>query len=418
MTLSLSTPLELPCGAVLPNRIVKAAMSEGMADVRNHATPRLVALYRRWAASGAGMLLSGNIQVDRDHLERPLNIVLEDAEGMDELRRLTAAAKSGGAKFWAQLSHTGRQVDSHINDLPLAPSVVELDVIRGAGFSFAVPHAMSEAQIADAIARFARSATLVREAGFDGIQLHAAHGYLISQFLSGHTNKRTDSWGGGLRERARFLMEVIAAVRAAVGYDFPIGIKLNASDFQKGAFTNADCIEVVGWLNDTTLDMVELSGGSLEQPKVVGVVLKDEGIDGQRESTKLREAYFVNFAAGVRARARMPIMVTGGFRTLAGMQEALAAGELDLVGIGRPMIADPECPRKLLAGEIAQAPAPERSLDLFHLMGWFNMQLERLGDGLDPDLNWAGEDAAAAFVAVETANMQTLLGQRAALRAA
>ncbi|MFA6117587.1 MAG: NADH:flavin oxidoreductase/NADH oxidase family protein [Sphingomonas sp.] len=418
MSITLSTPLELPCGAILPNRIVKAAMSEGMADARNHSTPRLEALYRRWGASGAGLLLSGNIQVDADHLERPLNIVLEGRDGLEALGRLASTGKEGGAKFWAQISHTGRQVDSHINPAPLAPSVVELDVLRGAGFSFAVPHAMSEAQIQDAIGRFARSAALARDAGFDGVQLHAAHGYLISQFLSGHTNKRSDGWGGPLAQRARFLIEVIAAVRAAVGADFPIGIKLNASDFQKGAFTNADCIEVVGWLNETSLDLIELSGGSLEQPKVVGIALKDEGVDGRSESTKAREAYFIDFAAGVHAAATMPVMVTGGFRTLAGMQAALEDGDLDLVGIGRPMIADPECPRKLLAGEIEQAPAPERALDLFHLMGWFNMQLERLGDGLDPDLNWAGADAAATFAALETGNMQALLTERATRRAA
>ena len=415
--LSLSTPLVLPNGAVLPNRLVKAAMSEGMADADNHSTPRLEALYRRWATSGAGLLLSGNIQVDAWHLERPGNIVLDDESGLAALTRLTAIARSGGAQFWAQLGHTGRQVDSAINPEPLAPSAVEIDIIRGAGFSFAMPRAMTEDEIEHAIAQFARSAALARKAGFTGVQLHAAHGYLFSQFLSPLANHRTDRWGGSLENRARLLLVTIAAVRQAVGADFPIGIKLNASDFQKGGFTNAECLQLVEWLNDSSLDLLELSGGSLEQPKVVGVSLKDEGVDGRRESTLKREAYFIEFAAAVRAVAKMPVMVTGGFRTAAGMVAALNAGELDLVGIGRPLIADPLTAAKLISGEIDRAPTPEAGLDLFHILGWFNMQLERMADGLDPDLSLTGAEATAQFRQIEPKYMAALLERRERLAA-
>src|SRR5213076_1374406 len=143
MTTSLLTPLRLPNGAVLTNRLAKAAMSEGMADANNHSTPRMEVLYRRWARSGAGLLLSGNIQVDRWHLERPGNIVIDDESGQEQLARLAAAGTSEGAHFWAQISHTGRQVQSTINASPLAPSAVDLDVMRGAGFSFATPRAMT-----------------------------------------------------------------------------------------------------------------------------------------------------------------------------------------------------------------------------------------------------------------------------------
>ena len=412
MTPTLASPITLPCGQTLPNRIVKAAMSEGLSDAQGRATPRLEALYRCWAAGGAGLLLSGNIQVDRDHLERPLNVVLEDESGLDALRPVVAAGKAGGSRFWAQISHTGRQVSSHINPAPLSASAVELDVMRDAGFSFATPVAMTEAQIADAIARFARTAALAREAGFDGVQFHGAHGYLIAQFLSGRTNLRTDDWGGSLRNRARFLLETIAAVRAAVGPDFPIGLKLNASDFQKGGFTNAECVEVVGWLNDGSLDLLELSGGSLEQPKMMGLQFQEEGTDTRRESTRRREAYFLDFTANIRAVAKMPLMVTGGFRTRQGMEAALEAGELDLVGIGRPLIVDPGLPAKLIAGTADEAPRPEDALELFHMMPWLNMQLERMGDGLAPDPAMPGAEAAERFVALETANMEALLGAR------
>jgi 2,4-dienoyl-CoA reductase-like NADH-dependent reductase (Old Yellow Enzyme family) len=417
MTDLLSRPLPLPCGAVLSNRLVKAAMSEGLADPDNRSTLRLETLYRRWAASGAGLLLSGNIQVDRWHLERPGNIVLDDLCGLDDLKALTAAARSGGAHFWAQLSHTGRQVDSAINAQPLAPSPVEIDIIRGAGFSFAMPREMTEAEIEHAIAQFAWSAAQARAVGFTGVELHAAHGYLLSQFLSPLSNRRTDRWGGSLENRARLLLETIAAVRAAVGPDFPIGIKLNASDFQKGGFTNAECLRLVEWLNGTSLDLLELSGGSLEQPKQVGASLKDEGEDFRPESTVKREAYFVAFAGAVRAVASMPVMVTGGFRTKAAMEAALQAGELDLIGIGRPMIADPLTPERLLAGEIDRTLTPEDAIDLFHLLGWYNMQLERLGDGLEPDLSLAGAEATAAFKLVEARYMAALLERRSRLAA-
>ena len=413
----LAQPLPLPCGAILPNRLVKAAMSEGLADADNRSTPRLETLYRRWATSGAGLLLSGNIQVDRWHLERPGNIVLDDTGGLDELKALTEVAKAGGAPFWAQLSHTGRQVDSAINAQPLAPSAVEIDIIRDAGFSFAMPREMTEAEIERAIGQFAWSAGQARAAGFTGVQLHAAHGYLFSQFLSPLSNRRADRWGGSLENRARLLLETIAAVRAAVGPDFPIGIKLNASDFQKGGFTSAECLRLVEWLNSSSLDLLELSGGSLEQPKQVGASLKDEGEDFRPQSTIKREAYFIEFAGAVRAAAAMPVMVTGGFRSKAAMEAALRAGELDLVGIGRPMIADPSTPARLLSGEIERTLTPEDGVGLFYLLAWFNMQLERLADGQEPDLDLTGPDAAAAFRPLEARYMAALLERRSRLAA-
>jgi 2,4-dienoyl-CoA reductase-like NADH-dependent reductase (Old Yellow Enzyme family) len=417
MPKALTQSLSLPCGAVLPNRLCKTAMSEGMADADNHATPRLETLYRRWARSGAGLLFSGNIQVDPDHLERPLNIVIHDEGGASALARLAAAGKSGGAAFWAQLSHTGRQVDAAINPAPLAPSAVEVDVMRGVGFNFARPRPMTEDEIERAIGQFAFAARQVREAGFDGVTLHGAHGYLISQFLSPLTNRRADGWGGSLEGRARFLLAVLAAVRQAVGPDFPIGLKLNSSDFQKGGFDSADCLALTAMLNETGLDLLELSGGSLEQPKVMGISLKEEGEDGRRQSAVAREAYFVNFSKAVRDVARMPVMVVGGFRSAAAMTEALGNGELDLVGLGRPMIGAPDAPRRLLAGEIERLPSHEARFGLLQFMPWNNLQLERLGDGLEPDLDMAGEAAAAAFAALEQRNMTALLTRRSRLAA-
>ncbi len=409
MNTILSEPLKLPCGAALSNRLGKAAMSEGMAGADNRSTPRLEILYRRWAGSGAGLLLSGNIQVDRWHLERPFNLVIDDESGMDALTRLAAEGRSGGSHFWAQLNHAGRQTDATINPAPLAPSAVEVDVIRGTNYTFAPPRAMTEAEIEHAIGQFAFSAGKVREAGFSGVQLHAAHGYLISQFLNPLSNRRTDRWGGSLESRSRFLLRTLAAVREAVGAEFPVGIKLNASDFQKGGFTHAECRELVKELNHARLDLLEISGGSLEQPKIVGVAIKDQGEDTPRPGTIKREAYFVEFAGAVRVDATMPVMVTGGFRSATAMIDAIEHGDLDLIGLGRPLIADPQTPRRLLSGEIDRALAPEAGLNLFHLQQWNNMQLERLGNGLDPDLSLDSAWAAAEFAAMEQRNTAAVL---------
>jgi len=408
----LEQPLMLPCGIRLPNRICKAAMSEGLADVENHSTSRLETLYRRWAKSGAGLLFTGNIQVDPDHLERPLNVVIHDESGRKQLAEMAAAGTSQGAHFWAQLSHAGRQVDAAINSEPLAPSAVEIDVIREAGFNFAKPRAMTEDEIYRAIGQFGFAARQVREAGFTGVTLHAAHGYLISQFLSPLANKRQDKWGGSLENRARFLLAVLAVVRQAVGTEFPIGIKLNSSDFQRGGFTNAECIELVKQLNDTSLDLLELSGGSLEQPKLMGITLKDEGEEGLRNSTIQREAYFVHFAKNIRDVAKMPVMVVGGFRSMAAMTDSIHRGELDIVGIARPMIAMPDGPKRLLSGEIDRLPSFETSLDLFHFMPWNDVQLGRMGDGLDPDLYLTGETAFATFIELKDKAMKALLERR------
>lgn len=408
----LSQSIPLPCGVTLSNRLVKAAMSEGIADSMNHSTPRLERLYQHWGQSGAGLLLSGNVQVDRWHLERPGNIVLEDESGLTQLKALAKAGKSGGSHFWLQLSHTGRQVSDFINRAPLSSSDVDIAVPRGLGLTFAKPRPMTEADIEKVVGQFAYSARQTRAAGFTGVQLHAAHGYLLSQFLSPLSNLRTDRWGGSLENRARLLITVIEAVRGAVGSDFPVGIKLNSSDFQKGGFTHSECIELVRLLNDTSLDLLELSGGSLEQPKLVGLAVRDEGEDKRSDSTIKREAYFVEFAREIRDVADMPVMVTGNFRSAEGMVSALHNGDLDLVGIGRPMIVDPSVPRRLLDGTSDLAPAPERAMDVFHILPWFNMQIERLADGMAPDLGLGGEAATNLFVGVETHRMQSLLQAR------
>lgn len=412
----ISTPLPLPCGAVLPNRLAKAAMTEGLADAWLRATPAHERLYRTWSEGGAGLLLTGNLQVDRFDLERPANVAIDRSEprtyDAEARRRLSAWARAGtaaGNHLWVQLAHGGRQSPRYVTGRPLAPSAVQLDLLG----NYARPRALTEAEILELIDRFAHAATVVREVGFTGVQVHGAHGYLISSFLSPVTNRRTDAWGGSLANRARFLLEVVRAVRGAVGRDYPIAVKLNSDDFRKGGFSHEECLQVVEWLNAESLDLLEISGGTYEQPRLIGFEGRSEDVVPVRASTRAREAYFLGYAPAIRRVARMPLMVTGGFRTRAGISAALgepgSTGDCDVVGLGRPLISDPAFPRRLLAGEVDGIAsedqrlrlrqrgwlAPEspwlaaRALNAFAAQSWYYCQVFRIADrGLpQPDLS-------------------------------
>ncbi len=254
------------------------------------------------------------------------------------------------------------------------------------------------------------------------MQIHAAHGYLLSSFLSPVTNVRSDAWGGSIENRARFLVETVRATRAAVGDDFAVGIKLNSDDFRKGGFSNEDCLRVVEMLNAEKVDLLEISGGTYEQPRLLGFSGRDDSAaEPQRQSTKQREAYFLDYAERIRAVARMPLMVTGGFRTRSGMEEALSGGHCDIIGLGRPLCTDTDFPKRLLAREVDEAPRYEKTLKLgkarwlsgasplFFIklinvlgqQGWYYQQLFRLADGLAPDLDRGVARSFFAYLADE-----------------
>lgn len=407
MTVTISSPLTLPCGATLKNRIAKGAMTEGLGDARNRATKGHVNLYRRWAEGGAGILLTGNVQIDRRYMERPGNVAIDGQQSNEAISALRDYAKAGtanGAHLWMQISHAGRQTPALVNKEPVGPSDKALDM---PGAQFGKPRAMTGAEIEDVIRRFAFVASVARDTGFTGVQIHGAHGYLISSFLSPDVNTRTDEWGGSLENRARLLLETVRAVRKAVGSDFPISVKLNSADFQRGGFSHEDAIKVASWLNAEGLDLLEISGGTYEQPRLVGLddmTLHPEKAETRRESTIAREAYFLDYARDIRAATTMPLMVTGGFRSVAGMNAALASGTMDVVGIARPLCVDPEIAGKLLSGAAAETPAYEKTLRLgpgllgphspvnlikamngWGQQGWFCLQILRMGAGQNPD---------------------------------
>lgn len=402
MTDLLAQPLKLPCGATLPNRLAKAAMTEGLSNPRLQATPRLENLYRLWSEGGAGLLLTGNVHIDRRVLERPGNVVIDVSAGGDSpeareaLKRWAKAGTINGNHLWMQISHAGRQSPRYVTLQPLAPSAVQLEIAGNYG----KPRAITEAEILDFIQRFARVAAVARDTGFTGVQIHSAHGYLLSSFLSPITNRRDDAWGGSLENRARFLLEALKAVRAAVGKDFPVSVKLNSDDFRKGGFSHEECLKVVAMLNGAQIDLLEISGGTYEQPRLLGFNIHNDTAKPVAQSTQKREAYFLDYASAIRKVATMPMMVTGGFRTRAGMEAPLAAGECDVIGIGRPLCSHPDLPKQLLARQIAELPRHEKTLMLkpsgwlspsspllllrvingFGAQAWYYIQLFRLAD--------------------------------------
>ncbi len=406
----LASPLRLPCGVVLANRLCKAAMTEGHGDSRLRANARHERLYRAWSEGGAGLLITGNVMIDRKVIERPGNVAIDashppsvDGDARAALARWAKAGSVAGNPLWMQLSHAGRQSPRYATRQPVGPSAVKLDLLG----NYARPRALREDEIVALVKRFAQAAVVARDTGFGGVQVHGAHGYLLSSFLSPATNLRTDAWGGSLENRARFLLETVRAVRRAVGGDFPVSVKLNSEDFRKGGFNSEDCLAVVRLLNAERVDLLEISGGTYEQPQLLGMSGRAADAMPVRASTHAREAYFLEYAEAIRQVARMPMMVTGGFRTRAGMEAALAAGDTDMIGIARPFCTDPDCARRLLAGEIEAMPAYEKSLvlrprgwlsptsplllakvvNVLGAQGWYYQQLDRLADGRPPAID-------------------------------
>ena len=383
MSVSLSSPLTLPCGAVLPNRLAKGAMTEGLATADGRPTAELETLYTRWSLGGAGLHITGNVQIDRDHLERPGNVIIDrepDAAMRAALASWAAAGTQGGNHLWMQISHAGRQTMASVNPHPKAPSAVKLGMPGG---QFGEPVALTEPEILDLINRFAVAAGAAQEAGFTGVQIHAAHGYLLSQFLNPRVNQRTDDWGGSLENRARFLMEAIKAVRAVVGAAFPISVKLNAADFLRGGFDFDDSLMVARWLQAAGVDLLEISGGSYEQPAMVNMTGLEPRVEQKvAASTADREAYFVDFAVAMKAEIAMPIMVTGGFRSRKAMDHALSTGAADLIGLGRPLCVDTSGPSRLLGGADVLDRAEDRLALFPSWLGWLrSFKMGRAVDG-------------------------------------
>ncbi|MDF1561647.1 MAG: NADH:flavin oxidoreductase/NADH oxidase family protein [Deltaproteobacteria bacterium] len=382
----LGDALTLPCGQEVKNRLLKSAMSEGLGARGHLPDGRLGRLYRRWAEGGTGVLVTGNVMIDPRALGEPGNVVLEAGAPLEAFAAWAEAASADETKVWMQLNHPGKQAFPLRNPDPVAPSAIGFEgPLKKA---FPVPRALEASEIREQIERFATAAALAEEAGFHGAQIHGAHGYLVSQFLSPRHNRREDEWGGSLENRMRFALEIFRAIRARVRRGFAVTIKLNSADFQRGGFSEEEALEVVARLGEEGIDLIEISGGTYEAPAMTGSRRKEP----IAESTRAREAYFLDFARKAREATAAPLALTGGFRTAAVMEEALASGAIDLVGLARPLAMDPDASRKLLAGE-ATVPVPARvgtglrALDtlLMFSVTYYEAQLSRMAAGKEPD---------------------------------
>ncbi|CAH6803649.1 NADH oxidase [Vibrio chagasii] len=386
-SISLSDSFSLPNGQLIKNRLFKSAMSEQLGDKQHNPKPGLATLYQRWAQGGIGLSITGNVMVDRSALGEPSNVVLDEHSDLTQFKAWASAGKQNGSQIWMQLNHPGKQIPKFLCDQPVAPSAISLE--RGLEKGFNTPRALTDSEIHDIINKFALSAKLAKQSGFTGVQIHGAHGYLVSQFLSSRHNQRDDKWGGSLENRLRFVIELYRAIRNEVGESFPVGIKLNSADFMKGGFTEEESMQVVQALSREGIDLIEISGGTYESPSMMGSKNKGEPV---KASTAKREAYFLDYMVKVRKLVNTPLVVTGGFRTAPAMNDALQTSATDFVGIARTMAVDPDFPNKLMAdpghGMPLDVPTTGKpALDRMAMVGlvWYEHQMWRIAAGEDAD---------------------------------
>lgn len=407
---ALTDPLTLPSGLVLANRLGRAAMTEGLAVRRNDPNARLERLYAVNARGGAGFVLTGNVMVDRRHLERAGNVVVDAATDEVALRRWAASAAA--TPTLVQLSHPGRQTNKIIQSQPVAPS--DGAAVDLAGL-FNAPRALTSAEIEDVAARFVGAGERVAAAGFPGVQIHAAHGYLLSSFLNAGLNRRTDAYGGDLEGRARLLLEVVAGLRAVLPPGSAISVKLGCSDM-----TDGELGRVCGLLEAVGADLLEISGGNYEAPAMAGFDAEGHELRTEHESP------FWNSAAAASAATALPVMLTGGFRTRAEVDEALAASVCDVIGVGRPLAVRPDLAGRFVRGEtdVLDRPAPrlggpavlQRMLGAAAGTGWHRIQMARTAADRPPLLRLPALLAGLDYTLVDAA--QGLVARRARMKLA
>ncbi|MER5598486.1 NADH:flavin oxidoreductase/NADH oxidase family protein [Streptomyces sp. NPDC002265] len=343
MSSELFSPLPLRSGQVLPNRIAKAAMEENMAGDGQLPDQELLSLYRRWASGGTGLLITGNVMVHAEALTGPGGVVLDEHAPLKPFTQWAKAGKSGGGAIWMQINHPGRQIQADMPGVVWGPSDVGVSLGRHSS-RFGRPVAMTAEQIKATVTRYAVTARRAEEAGFDGVEIHAAHGYLLSQFLSPLVNKRTDAWGGSLENRSRMLLDIVRAVRAGVSPSFAVAVKLNSADFQRGGFDADDARQVIEMLAPLGVDLVELSGGSYESPAMSG-----RPADSR---TQAREAYFLDLARDLVKTSPLPLMLTGGITRRETAEKVLDSG-VAIIGMGTALAVTPDLPDRWSDGREA-----------------------------------------------------------------
>ena len=403
----LFTPITLPNGTTIKNRFFKSAMSEGMGTRDFQPKKNIATLYKRWAEGGTGLIITGNIMVDPKGTAEPGNIVFDKNSNMEILKDWAKQGQQHGAKVMVQLNHPGKQVPKTIAKETVAPSTIPLG--NGLNKLFSTPRALTTSEVEELVQKFVTSAKVAKEAGFSGVQIHAAHGYLISQFLSPHDNRRTDKYGGSLENRMRFLKEIYLGMREELGKDFTIGIKINSTDFKEDGLTEEDSLKTIIELANLDLDFVEISGGTYERPAMMGATSKSTN-----------QVFFAEYSKKLKQKIEIPVVVTGGIRSINAMNTLLNDNTTDFIGIARPLTIDPNIPNKIKQGtytivETTRVSTGVKKLDKIFgsLLGivYYQVLMQNIAKGKEPK---ATKNAWPSLIqAVYNQGLAVLFPQRA-----
>ena len=403
----LFTPITLPNGTTIKNRFFKSAMSEGMGTRDFQPKKNIATLYKRWAEGGTGLIITGNIMVDPKGTAEPGNIVFDKNSNMEILKDWAKQGQQHGAKVMVQLNHPGKQAPKTVSKQTVAPSAVPLG--NGLNKLFSTPRALTTSEVEELVQKFVTSAKVAKEAGFSGVQIHAAHGYLISQFLSPHDNRRTDKYGGSLENRMRFLKEIYLGMREELGKDFTIGIKINSTDFKEDGLTEEDSLKTIIELANLGLDFVEISGGTYERPAMMGATSKSTN-----------QVFFAEYSKKLKQKIEIPVIVTGGIRSINAMNTLLNDNTTDFIGIARPLTIDPNIPNKIKQGtytivETTRVSTGVKKLDKIFgsLLGivYYQVLMQNIAKGKEPK---ATKNAWPSLIqAVYSQGLAVLFPQRA-----
>ncbi|MBG6176686.1 2,4-dienoyl-CoA reductase-like NADH-dependent reductase (Old Yellow Enzyme family) [Labrenzia sp. EL_208] len=380
----LAQPLDLPCGVQLKNRLVKSAMSDSLGDGAGNATEAQMRLYERWAEGGAALSLIGEVQTSPHYPEKPGNLVLVPDADMPALKELAKRGSANGAHIWPQLGHAGALAHGPIST-PKGPSPLDVEGLKCDG--------MSVNEIQELPRSYAQAATLAQEVGFGGVLIHAGHGFLFSQLLSPLFNHRTDAYGGAVDGRFRIIGEVIDAIRQAVGSVYPIGIKINSTDMLEGGLTQDDALEVVRLLDATSVDLIDVSGGTYFP-----------GAESSSDGASSSGPYFIDFAKRAKDETSIPIVLTGGFETRTQVAKAIQDGSADAISLARAMVLNPS-----LANTWLYEPGGDPEFPMFDapprggVTAWYSMRLTALGEDTE---NAFTMDPKAAIDAYEDRDAQ------------
>ena len=403
----LFTPITLPNGTTIKNRFFKSAMSEGMGTKNFQPKKNIATLYKRWAEGGTGLIITGNIMIDPKGTAEPGNIVFDKNSNMEILKDWAKQGQQHGAKVMVQINHPGKQVPKTIAKETVAPSAVPLG--NGLNKLFSTPRALTTSEVEELVQKFITSAKVAKEAGFSGVQIHAAHGYLISQFLSPHDNRRTDKYGGSLENRMRFLKEIYLGMREELGKNFTIGIKINSTDFKEDGLTEEDSLKTIIELANLGLDFVEISGGTYERPAMMGATSKSTN-----------QVFFAEYSKKLKQKIEIPVVVTGGIRSINAMNTLLNDNTTDFIGIARPLTIDPNIPNKIKQGtytivETTRVSTGVKKLDKIFgsLLGivYYQVLMQNIAKGKEPK---ATKNAWPSLIqAVYSQGLAVLFPQRA-----